>query len=65
MFEYYVLYATKDPEHLIVVLNGYARDGWRVIGVNNSVIVLEREKQPTIESKETEKSKLITYSWDF
>lgn len=62
MLEYIVIADEFEThESLTNLLNVYARDGWHVVCHSHVGLVLEREKQPTVE--ESEKKTTIIYNW--
>lgn len=48
-----------------LALNSYAKNGWRLSGITNTMLVFEREKIPDVTEKNTEESRTVTYNWKF
>ncbi len=64
MLEYYVIDTNygdvKGLEHRLNILT---EDGWRVVCSVGSMVILEREKQPSVDEENNETARVVTYTW--
>lgn len=64
MLEYYIIDCSSGYMDAITAqLNGLAKNGWRAVCMNESMIVMEREISPRIEETKTETERILTYSF--
>lgn len=65
MLEYISIHIMINVSNVGELLNSYAKDGWRYVGSVGNVLIMEREKSPSVEESVTENSRILTYSWDY